>query len=59
MQPTHQQKMRAKHISKEYGIAQSSVWRFAKQGLLTPIKVTDGITVFDRSEVEALFNGKK
>ena len=30
-----------------------------KQGLLTPIKITKGVTVFDRKEVDNLFNGNR
>jgi predicted DNA-binding transcriptional regulator AlpA len=51
------QKMRAKQVAHENGIGLSTVWNYAKQGLLTPIKITKGMTVFDRSEVEAFFNG--
>lgn len=57
--PTPQQKMRVRHIVSEFPISQATVWLYAKQGKLTPIKVTDGITVFDRAEVEALFNGAR
>jgi len=56
--PTPQQKMRVKHIVNEFPISQATVWLYAKQGKLTPIKVTDGVTVFDRAEVESLFSGK-
>lgn len=57
MIPTPPQKMRAKHIAKENCIGLSTVWNYAKQGLLTPISITKGCTVFDRKEVEAFFNG--
>ncbi len=58
MTPTLSQKMRATHIAKENCIGLSTVWNYAKQGLLTPIRITKGVTVFDRAEVEAFFNGK-
>lgn len=57
-QTAPQQKMRVKHIVREFPVSSASVWLYAKQGKLTPIKVTDGITVFDRKEVEAFFSGK-
>jgi len=57
MQPTPQ-RLRAKHISNLYGVAISTVWNYAKQGLITPIKVTSGVTVFDRDEIEAFFSGE-
>ncbi|MDD2385029.1 MAG: DNA-binding protein [Sulfurospirillaceae bacterium] len=53
-----QQKMRVKHIVNEFPTSPASIWLYAKQGKLTPIKVTAGVTVFDRKEVEAFFSGK-
>lgn len=50
-----QQRMRAKQIALEFGIGLSTVWHYSKLGLLTPIKITNGLTVFSRKEVEALF----
>ena len=58
MQPTPPQRMRAKQIAKENSIGESTVWRYVKLGLLTPIKLTQGMTVFNRAEVEAFFSGK-
>lgn len=57
MTPTLPQKMRAKHIANENCIGLSTVWNYVAQGKLTPIKITKGITVFNRAEVEAFFNG--
>jgi len=37
-------------MNKEY-----TVWLYAKQGKLTPIKVTAGLIVFMDQEVEAFF----
>lgn len=56
-QTTPQQKMRVKHIVNEFPTSPASIWLYAKQGKLTPIKITDGVTVFDRKQVEAFFNG--
>lgn len=58
MQEQIPQRLRAKHISKLYGVSTSSIWNYAKQGFITPIKVTSGVTVFDREEIENFFNGK-
>ena len=52
------QRMRAKHIALEFGIGLSTCWHYSKLGLLHPIKITKGCTVFDRKEVEAFFSGK-
>lgn len=48
-------KLRAKQIAKEFGIGLSTVWLYAKEGKLSPIKVSSRVTVFDSAEVEALF----
>jgi hypothetical protein len=50
-------KLRAKRIAEEFDIGLSTVWLYAKQGKLTPIQVTERVTVFDTQEVLALFNG--
>jgi len=47
--------IRAKEISKAYGVGISTVWHWSKQGKLTPKKVSPRVTVFDVAEVEALF----
>ena len=58
MQPTPSQRMRAKQIALENSIGESTVWRYVQLGLLTPIRITKGMTVFDRQEVEKFFSGK-
>ena len=58
MRPTPSQRMRAKQIALENSIGESTVWRYVQLGLLTPIKITKGMTVFNRQEVEAFFSGK-
>ena len=50
--------MRASQVAKEFPVSQASLWRYAKLGLLHPIKVTTGCTVFKRSELKAFFSGK-
>lgn len=56
--PTPPQRMRAKQVALENSIGLSTVWRYVKLGKLNPIRVTDGVTVFDRAEVDALFGCK-
>lgn len=58
MHTTPSQKMRAKQIAQGNSIGESTVWRYVQLGLLTPIRITKGMTVFDRQEVEAFFSGK-
>ena len=51
-------KLRAKKIAEEFGIGLSTVWLYAKEGKLTPIKVSSRVTVFDTQEVLDLFGGE-
>ncbi len=46
---------RAKQIADTFGIGLSSVWRLAKEGKLTPLKVSERTTVFDANEVHRYF----
>lgn len=50
--------IRAYEIVKEFPIGLSTIWLWAKQGTITSIKVSKGITVFKREEIEKLFNGE-
>lgn len=50
--------LRPSQVAKEYPISLSSLWRYSKLGLLHPKKITAGVTVFMRSELEEFFNGK-
>lgn len=49
-------RVRAKQIAEEFSIGLSTVWLYAKEGKLTPIKVTQRVTVFDTNEVLNLFS---
>ncbi len=51
--------LRAEHIATLYPIGKSTVWLWAKQGKLTPLRISKGVTVFDADEVAALFSGVK
>lgn len=50
-------RLRAKEISQQNSVTITTVWNYAKKGLLTPIRVSDRVTLFDTKEVEALFSG--
>jgi len=52
-------RMRAKQIANEFGIGLSTVWLYAQQGKLTPIKVSDRVTVFDTQEILNFFSDKE
>lgn len=50
--------MRANQLSKYLGIGLSTVWLYAKQGKITPIKLSERVTVFNVEDVEkSLFGG--
>jgi len=42
---------RAKELAQFLGIGLSTVWLYAKQGKITPKKISTGVTVFDINEV--------
>lgn len=48
--------MRAKEVSIHMGVALSTVWLYAKQGKLTPKKVSERVTVFSIEEIDNLIN---
>ena len=52
-------RLRAKQIANEFGIGLSTVWLYAQQGKLTPIKVSDRVTVFDTQEILIFFSDKE
>ena len=49
--------MRAKHVVKEFSISPATLWRYVKDGRIKVTKVTAGVSVFDRDEIIAFFNG--
>lgn len=46
---------RARQIAEVYSIGISTVWRFAREGKLTPRKITDKVTVFSIEECDKFF----
>jgi len=48
--------IRAKEVAKVYGIGLSTVWFYAKRGLLHPKKITPRVTVFSVEELEKFFS---
>jgi len=47
---------RAKEIAVYLGVSITTIWNYAKDGKLTPKKLSDSVTVFDIKEVEKLFD---
>lgn len=53
MQPKY---LRAKEMASYLNIGLSTVWLYAKQGKLTPKKISDRVTLFSVEEADKLFN---
>ena len=52
-----QQAYRAHRTAEILDVSIATVWRWARQGRLTPIKIGPRTTVFIESEVQALLTG--
>ena len=46
--------MRMSDIKKLIPVSSGTLYNWVKKGMLTPIKITEGCTVYDRKEVEQL-----
>ena len=46
--------LRMRDIKKIIPVSSSTIFNWARKGKLTPIKITEGCTVYDRKEVELL-----
>ena len=49
--------MRARELAKHYSIGLSTVWWYVKQGKITPIKVSNRVTLFNVEDVEKALLG--
>lgn len=56
---TTKKALRAKEVSEIMGIGLSTVWSYAKQGILTPRKISTKVTLFNYDEVMELIGGAK
>ena len=45
-------------IKKLIPVSSGTLYNWVKRGILTPIKITEGCTVYDRKEVEQLLSVK-
>lgn len=48
--------LRAKEVAQYLGIGLSTVWLYAKQGKLRPIKLSERVTIFNIKEINKTFN---
>jgi len=49
--------LRAKETAEYLSIGLSTVWLYAKEGKLTPKKISTRVTVFSIEEINSLING--
>lgn len=54
---THDSLHRAPATAKRLAISVATLWRWAKQGKLTAVKLSDRVTGFRESEIQALIAG--
>jgi predicted DNA-binding transcriptional regulator AlpA len=50
------QNLRAKEASKYLGIGLSTLWLYARQGKIKPIKLSPRVTIFKRSSLDDFIN---
>ena len=50
------QNLRAKEASSYLGIGLSTLWLYAKQGKLNPIKLSQRVTIFQKSDLDQFIN---
>lgn len=53
-----QKYLRPKEMAKYLNIGLSTVWLYAKQGKITPKKLSDRVTLFSIDEANALINSE-
>ena len=46
------QNMRAKNAAQYLGVGLSTVWLYAKQGKITPIKLSAQVTIFKKEDLD-------
>ncbi len=56
MEQNHKKYYRAKEVAQMFGIGLTTVWLYARQGKITPKKLSERVTVFDIDEVKEALN---
>ena len=51
--------MRAKEASRYLGVGLSTIWLYAKQRKITPIKLSERVTIFARDELDKFIESNK
>lgn len=55
--PAHDQLLRAPTAAEALGVSRLTIWRYARDGKLTAVKLSARVTGFKRSQVQALIAG--
>ena len=55
--PTPDKILRAPTAAEALGVSKSTIWRYARAGKLTAVKIFERVTGFRQSEVQALIAG--
>lgn len=50
------QNFRPKEVAKYLNCGLSTVWLYAKQGKITPIKLSDKVTIFKKEDLDRFIN---
>jgi len=51
--------LRPKEAHKYLGVGLSTLWLYVKQGKLKPIKLSDRVTIFKKSDLDSFIDSKK
>ncbi len=54
----NKENMRAKEVAEYLGIGLSTVWLYAKQGKLNPIRLSNRVTIFKKSDLDSFIDGQ-
>lgn len=49
--------LRAPTAAEALGVSKSTIWRYAREGKLTAVKLSERVTGFRQSEIQALIAG--
>ncbi len=47
---------RPKEAAKYLGVGLSTIWLYSKQGKITPIKLSDRVTIFKKADLDRFIN---
>lgn len=53
MRQTIRQYYRARHLADRYGVHASTIWRWAREGIIPPPRRIGGVTVWAADDIEA------